>query len=259
MRILFNNVMQGIALFDEVHSKGKAADFYDPMAFVEAFHGFAPDIVCMAEVPLASPRGDSPFLDALKEKLGLPYSEAALVGESWLLSGMWYGTALLSRWPVRDHRIVPLTNPSLETTWHDGRTMKMHDKHVQTCVIEAPEGAFNLANLHNFPFHKFRQSFKDHAHVKEELTELLTPKELPLIATGDFNNKDTPLEAVLPDLFHKRGLRNLVRFSMDDFFPNECKGQIDYILASRHFRARTTIVDRGLSDHPILLAEVERV
>lgn len=257
MKILFNNVMQGISHYEEGESQGNPVDHYNPDAFVEIFSRFAPDVICLVEVPFDTKEKTSDFLDIISARLRLPYRFSHTTETSWLLPGKWYGMSILSRWPLQNQAILPLTNPRLQTTWWNGQTFSMHDKHVQSCIVNCPDKTFHLKNFHGFPFHKFKENLKSYPHVCEEIARILTPQApMPMIVTGDFNNKDTALASMYPNLFDTNGLRNTVLFDMQTFFINESMGQIDHILCSHQFQVTQSIVDRGVSDHPVLVADL---
>ncbi len=258
MRVTFNNAMQCIALFDEVHGTGNPADFYNPDAFVNVFKRINPDILCLAEVPFETDTGQSYFIDALSKQLGLSFSHSVIGDQSWLNEGKWYGLSVLSRWKIQNYRVVTFSNPQLTTRWHNGKTYALHDKHAQLCDIITPLGSVEIINLHGFPFHKFKRRIQEFPTVLSEIEQLLTGSDRPLIVCGDFNNKANPIEELFPNSIGPTSLRNTVRFSMNDYFPEEINGQIDHILCDRRFLLEKTSVEKGLSDHPILTVDLER-
>lgn len=262
LRVLFCNIQQGLALFDEKFSHGPVMEYYRPDLFQSALARHQPDVVGMAEVPM-TPQGDGAFLDGLAQAMDLPFRATSPDAPSWLVPDSFYGTAILSRWPIDDHRIILLPNPGLTTTWVSGETVQMHDKRIQLARIHHPARDLEWVNLHGPAFHKFKSNLRQHPQVLTALLQTLIPQGAPRIVTGDFNNKHEPLTDLLPELVGLKSkgklLRDAVSFNMDDYFADESPGQIDHILCTPHFMVERAVVDKGVSDHPILVADLEWV
>jgi endonuclease/exonuclease/phosphatase family metal-dependent hydrolase len=131
----------------------------------------APDLICLQEVDRnvrRSRRDDQPAL--LADKLGAAVSLYQLNvprGEGG------YGNLLLSRWPFRDARQIPLSY------------RRRMPRGAQLVVVDTPEGALHLVHIH------FGLSSRERRWQAAQLLESLefqAAAHLPTLIAGDAND-----------------------------------------------------------------------
>jgi len=162
MRILTYNIHRGI---------GGRDHHYRLERIVRVIEEAQPDLVCLQEVDRGlrrSAHDDQPTL--LARAFG---AAGALFQPNVRLGQGDYGNLLLSRWPLRDTRLV-----SLRMAWHWPRG-------AQLAVVETPEGPLHLVNWHlGLAEHERRWQVRHllgHAHFHEAAS-------LPTLLIGDSND-----------------------------------------------------------------------
>lgn len=125
MRVLTYNIHRGIGGRDHRYRLDR---------IVKVIADEAPDLICLQEVDRnlrRSGRDDQPA--RLAEALG---AAVTFFQPNVTFGKGCYGNLILSRWPLRETRLV-----SLRMAWHWPRG-------AQTAVVETPEGPFRLVNWH---------------------------------------------------------------------------------------------------------------
>jgi endonuclease/exonuclease/phosphatase family metal-dependent hydrolase len=162
MRILTYNIHRGIGGRDQRYRLDRI------MRVIEEER---PDLVCLQEVDQnlrRSGRDDQPAL------LAQAFAAAGALFQPNVTFGQGrYGNLLLSRWPLRDTRLV-----SLRMAWHWPRG-------AQLAVVETPEGPLHLVNWHlGLAEHERRWQVR-HLLSHPEFPRTL---DLPTLLIGDSND-----------------------------------------------------------------------
>lgn len=162
MRVLTYNIHRGIGGRDRRYGLER---------IVKVIANEAPDLICLQEVDRnlrRSQRDDQP--EHLAEALG---ASAMLFQPNVTLGNGCYGNLLLSRWPLRDTRLV-----SLRMAWHWPRG-------AQVAVVETPEGPLQLVN-----WHLGLAEHERHWQARHLLnhSDLRPDADLPALIVGDSND-----------------------------------------------------------------------
>lgn len=162
MRLLTYNIHKGIGGRDRRYKIDR---------IVEVIRAEAPDLVCLQEVDRNVSRTrfhDQPA--ELAEALGYP---ANLFQFNVKVKTGGYGNLVLSRWPFRDHHLLPL-----RLSWRKPRG-------AQLMVVDTPEGLLHLVNWHlGLAEHERRWQVRQ--LLEHELFQ--RSGHLPTIIAGDFND-----------------------------------------------------------------------
>ena len=203
------------------------------------------DVVALQEGDSASAwSGGFDHVAYLAEKAGFPYyvySEHARI-----IMGN-YGTAVLSKWPVRD--AVGLTFAATPPTASKGFTLAQ----IEWCDPMAPNKAvlLDVVSVHlDFSRKSVRKEQID------ELVEVVRPRDNPLVIMGDFNSEWLARQYTV-DSFADSSPLHVYGAAKEDL--NTYKDQrLDWILLSRdisfkNYRAEEAV----LSDHRAIFATIE--
>jgi endonuclease/exonuclease/phosphatase family metal-dependent hydrolase len=209
--------------------------------------------------------GRSRFLRDFADTMGAVDYRADMHEKSWLVEGLYYGNAIVSRLPLKEYQTFKLPNPRFEIDNPDGSHWFLHDKTVQYATVDVNGTPVRLFNLHYFPFHRFKHNMNEPElkPIRKEFIQRLRLEDgIPTILAGDFNNGDDDLAGAYPELFEEGKLADAVTFGreeFDDYYTND-KFQLDHILyTSRDFRAIAGRVVRDPSDHRGIVVDLELV
>lgn len=225
---------------------GRDAAGKDNLARVAAVIGSTKaDVVLLQEVDRNTERsGKVDQLAALMRLTGM-HGE---FGKSLDYQGGDYGIAVLSRWPVTSHEIVPLRVEPPQV--RAGGSLEPRIALIVT--IAAPHGALRIANTH-------LDASREDQWRMQEIPQVLRAAD-DSIAGGDFNS--TPDSAVhaevvragLRDSWTECGSGNSLTYPAAP--PQK---RIDYVFLSRGSRCTSArVIDTDASDHrPVLVVIVQ--
>lgn len=219
------------------------------------------DLVLLQEVDRGAERtagvDEATFL---RQQLGYHGVFAPALGRS----GGEYGVALLSRWPIRGHRVLPLFKPDYGTSHPELPEYFSEQRVALVAEIDAPSGPVTVVNTH------LGLTREQRVHQLREIAGVLEEAAAkgPVLFGGDLNAEPDALELLpvrrlLRDCYHgfrdDRGLvenlpiRSRLTFPYD--VPEVC---IDYLFVSDlHFDVlRTEVLDVRHSDHRPVLAHL---
>ena len=170
-----------------------------------------------------------------------------------------YGNCIVSRWPMKEKHIVPLTAPLAP----EGRAEWGWDTRIALIAcLDTPRGDVWVATTHLTYIHQWQPDPIPEFQVKNLMHHInrLVPPDAPLVVGGDFNcDLDSPNMAALnsamacltanapptwPVDYNKPGAPQTVR--LDHIFARAAKG-----------RYEGTYVYEDLSDHAVVVAEIE--
>jgi endonuclease/exonuclease/phosphatase family metal-dependent hydrolase len=253
LNVVFQNIFHGMHFAQEMNGKNVFFKFW-PSAYIDYYRPKLPNVVCLAEVPLDNENGESTFLNKFSDELELPYIKTYVNEKSWLVEDKWYGTSILSKFPITSYETFNLPNPKLEIDHKDGTHWVMHDKGAQKVTIKVNDSNVTVYNLHYFPFHHFNRKINEPEFdkIRSQLVDLLLTSDNPLIICGDFNNRGVEIETAFRELFALGSLSKAITFSKKDFENNHegADTQIDHILYSNNkFELLESSVEANYSDH----------
>jgi len=258
--VAFYNAYQGF-LFQGESANDHALGSYAPRDHIAAVRAIAPSddfVLCLAEVPFDSPTGESPLLDAhqLVSTVHHHYIKFPLE-RSWLPGIYTYGLAIAATFPVLSVDRYRVRAPSFNCTGPDGRPWTLHDKGALTITVLVAGRPLSVTCVHLFPAFHFGTSLESRAFREplEALERRILATAAPeAIICGDFNNRDSQLRTILPNLFARGSFRNSISGPTLRGLPH----QVDYIL----WRGTDLVclggeLWPGKSDHSIVLARFE--
>jgi endonuclease/exonuclease/phosphatase family metal-dependent hydrolase len=252
IRVGFVNVAQGRVLDGQRNDPSSS-----PKRYAEFFRSQAIDVLGLCEVPFEKRGGDgdSAFLAELTDHSLFTARVGTAIEHSWTAKGLWYGVAILSRWPLIRSDLTLIHPPSL-TTVIDGTIWNMHQKAVQRAVLSIGSISVTFSNLHYFPPHRFSRSITDPIfdESKRQVTRALNEHlSAVTVIVGDFNNRGCSLAAAFPGLFAGQ-FKEAVRCRTT---RRDCDEQVDHIL---YTPVGASLVDSGsvecFSDHHFIWADL---
>jgi endonuclease/exonuclease/phosphatase family metal-dependent hydrolase len=206
------------------------------------------DIVLLQEVDRLTARsGGVDQAAVLAEATGLH----VVFGRSIDFGGGEYGNAILSRWPVRALRVVPLDSllpAALVADVQEARTL-LH------AVVETPGGVLHVVNTHLD--HRATSTVRQpQALALLAYLADAVPPGAPLVLGGDLNARPDAVEvralgARFSDAWTTCGAGPGFTFRTDQ--PDR---RIDYVLLSGVTCATARVIDRPLSDHLPVVVDV---
>jgi endonuclease/exonuclease/phosphatase family metal-dependent hydrolase len=172
-------------------------------------------------------------------------------GRSMDFDGGEYGNAILSRWPVRAWRVVPL--PAGDSP--EPGAAATEPRSLLYVVVESPGGALHLLNTH---LDHREASPARHTQVLELMGWIAAslPPRASVIFGGDLNARpETPevraLAALFSDVWPACGSGDGSTFRSD--VPDR---RIDYIMLAGLHCTAARVPDRQLSDHRPVVVDV---
>jgi endonuclease/exonuclease/phosphatase family metal-dependent hydrolase len=172
-------------------------------------------------------------------------------GRSMDFDGGEYGNAILSRWPVRTWRVVPLPAPDSP----EPGAAAAEPRSLLYVTVEAPGGALHLLNTH---LDHREASLARHAQALELMDWVAAslPPQVYVIFGGDLNARpDAPevraLAARFSDVWPACGSGDGYTFRSD--VPDR---RIDYIMLAGLHCTAARVPDRQLSDHRPVVVDV---
>lgn len=228
-------------------------------ALIRVIRTASPDIVLLQEVDVGAERSER--LDQathLGKELGMEYRFAPAIP----FQGGHYGIALLSRWPIQEHVVIPLFNPDYTRTHPEWRLTNpglSEQRVLQVARIDVGGRSVSVMNTHlGLSQHQRRiQLAQISAYVEEHL---LLPNR-GVILGGDLNCEPDALELLpirkrLRDAYHQIPDENGIprdipihrRLTVRSDLPRSC---IDYIFVSDDAFTviGTEVLDTTASDH----------
>jgi endonuclease/exonuclease/phosphatase family metal-dependent hydrolase len=172
-------------------------------------------------------------------------------GRSMDFDGGEYGNAILSRWPVRTWRVVPLPAPDSP----EPGAPATEPRSLLYVIVEAPGGALHLLNTH---LDHRAESLARHAQALELMGWIAAslPPQASVIFGGDLNARpEAPevraLAALFSDVWAACGSGDGETFRSD--VPDR---RIDYIMLAGLHCTAARVPDTQLSDHRPLMVDV---
>jgi endonuclease/exonuclease/phosphatase family metal-dependent hydrolase len=217
------------------------------------------DLILLQEVDVGAERsGGTDQARFLGEELGFHHSFAAAIE----FQGGHYGIALLSRWPIREQRVIPLFQPDYPAThpeWGLTSPAYTEQRVAQVARIDLGGRPVSVINTH-LGLSRHQRTIQL-AQIAAVITEHLQLPSRAVIMGGDLNCEPDarelePLRRLLRDAYHQipdekgipRDIRILDRLTFRSDRPATC---IDYIfISNKHLEVLATrVLDTTASDH----------
>lgn len=230
---------------------GKDASGVDNLARVAALvRDSGADVVLLQEVDSATTRsGGVDQLDVLRRATGFH----AVFGSTLRYQGGGYGLALLSRYPIRAHRLMPLPNDPPQPRAGGSR----EPRGALHAEVETPAGVLHVLNTH-IDASANDQWRRQEATRLVAIADSIRASGAPLIIGGDLNS--TP-ESAVQEIIRGAGLRDawtLCGEGQELTFPaRQPVKRIDYLYLTGTMRCTSArVVDTQASDHRPLTVTV---
>lgn len=241
---------------------------------VKQIKEWGPDVICFQEIDFDSARSHGiNQAQYVAIKAGYPYVAEAVSWSSnyipfpyWPISNnfgrMKSGGAILSRFPISDHKVMLLQKPKSNPWWYN--VFYLH-RYFQQVQIEIGHKRMKIVNLHLEAFDKLErkeQITKLIANLREEKVDIVAGdfNMLPLNATKKtkFDNGDdyendpsyelmmkSGLSEVIPDEIY--ALSESTYFTFPSWRPDR---RLDYIFYRQELKMmRAEVLPSALSDH----------
>jgi endonuclease/exonuclease/phosphatase family metal-dependent hydrolase len=171
-------------------------------------------------------------------------------GRAMDFDGGEYGIAILTRWPVRTWRVVPLdaAPPDGEVSSHEPRIL-LH------AIVAAPGGDVHLLNTH---LHHGAEPAPRHAQVLRLLTYVAeaVPRPARIVFGGDLNAAPDAAEVRALTLFFRDAWRTCGTGHGHTFRSDNPTRRIDYVLLAGMDCSRVWVPDLQTSDHRPVIVDV---
>ena len=216
----------------------------DPAPFARFLQDEDVDICCLNEVRDYRPSDGRCQADEIARLAGLGYVHFTCALK---LDGYRYGNALVSRYPMRILREIPLVLPETRRS----PTVYYEDRARTGGEIDAPDGVLTVAFCH------FGLSSEDGNLAVSEILPIAKSVRTPFILAGDFNLEPSEkpyalLSSVLRDTAAGYGYLT--------FPSNAPEKKIDYIFVNDRLRVLDCRVPNvWYSDHRPIVADVETI
>ncbi|MHB1131728.1 MAG: endonuclease/exonuclease/phosphatase family protein [Chloroflexota bacterium] len=251
IRVLTYNIKGGEGAVNRWH--GRERDFLDLDSVTALIREHSPDVVSLQEIAVIGSQGQvANQVALLADSLGMAHAFAPVEGSNLSEQGRYaghdfWGNAVLSRFPIVDHRTYELCS---------GRPKECRSLLETRLLVGTQVLTFAAVHLSYIWRTTFAQA--------RELVSLLSLNSAPVILAGDFNASAgsaelSPLHSAFTDAFSLAGLSygDPRRYS----FPSgpAAKRDLDHVFVSPGVRVRScrVLVDQeGISDHNPLLVEV---
>lgn len=239
IRVVSWNIHEGVPVVS------RAADPVSEMATVLR----DADLAALQEVALNSDAKFGAFASiaagtSLEYHLSFPMSESAMFADRRM------GVVLLSKWPLRDARLIKLPNPHLSIK-SEGRVLESHDKGLLAARLAINGCDVWFATAHGFPFYLFQRDPREASFVEiwEQFAEALDSLgSLPLLVGADFNTEHR-------DLLTGRLVRAMSRSIIGT--PTYRGIESDDIIFSAEFSLRKARVVPNFSDHDLCACDFD--
>ncbi len=193
------------------------------------------DIIGLQEVDLLTNRSGK--IDMLKEIASAASYPYYLFVPAIKHDGGQYGTAILSKYPIESHKIIPLDNRGIKT---EGRALGI----FQIDVLGEKISFFNTHIEHT------NDSLR--AYHFEQLGNLLKDYS-SYILTADFNTADYTAFSVFPNCRIVNNEKN----PLPSFIPDSL-GIDNIVMSSDWTYSSPALAEAGSSDHRLLFALLEK-
>ena len=214
-------------------------------ALIDSLHV---DVVLMQEVDRGTARSGRVDQAAV-------IAEAAdmhvVFGRSMNFDGGEYGNAILSRWPVRSSRVVPLQSDQT----HPDAAQPTEPRSALHVVVSTPGGALHVLNTH--VDHRARSAARQ-AQIRELLGYAAgaVPSDARVVFGGDLNARPEAAEVrslavVFSDVWPSCGTGDASTFRSDT--PDR---RIDYIMLANLQCTAARVIDTTLSDHRPVVVDI---
>lgn len=205
---------------------------------------YEPDVITLQETHSNSRVDQAEYI---ADCLNFPYVIADTCDKSHLEKGMELGQAILSRFPLSQHKFEFFMNPLFEVIRPDGQRWVTHNKGVTRCVLTL-NGTVNieLLTLQLIPFHVFGVNLLDSGNepFRSSVVDLIRPTCPQFLLQGDFNVDSMDLKRYFPEIW-KYGASEVLLDS-----PTNAYGKcVDHIVFGRLSHERFEINTDVLTDH----------
>lgn len=255
---LFHNIAGGYDCRD-MQSPHDIPKAYALDSYIAHYKQFSPDIVSLVEVHLENKDGSSQMVEEMSTALALPYCKSYSHSSSHIDKNKFLGTAILSKYPINQSRLIKLPNPHLTYRTPKGDLWNSHDKYVQESIVDFMGNMLQVRTFQGLPFHKFGQTLYDpdnprmHSLYRDNLSHILTNAiKIPTIIAGDFNTVGVDVNAAFPAM-NDNSLAEVIKApTMPKFYPGEQPDNIFY--TSSLLAKESSQVVHTLSDHEASVA-----
>lgn len=218
----------------------------------EKLQSLKPDIITIQEGHMDE-KGSQ--IEEIAELLGLKYFVEDPYADSHIEKGKRLSQAIISRFPILNHKFTLFLNPKFETLGPRGKHWLSHDKGVTSCVVQFNENVkINIKTSHSFPYRPFKVNPLSEATsaLRLDMGEKLKPESEIYLYQGDLNYNGLEIKELLPNL-----MQDGVREALLNV-PTTPKGRkYDRVLFKNLNYIKSQVITDVLTDHFPVYSEFE--
>jgi len=235
-------------------------------AIADVVRSAAADVVLLQEVDVGVERsGGLDEARFLADELGLDFRFAPAI----VLQGGHYGVAVLSRWPIMDHRVIPLFVPGASESLSDrSRSSSALSEQRVAQIVRIDLGGQMVSVVNTHLGLSQQQRRVQLLQIAAALEQLLPEPQRSVVFGGDLNcepdaSELRPIRERLQDSYHdvpdgKGGLRNIPIRDRLTIRSDELASCIDYLFYGdkKLEVVETRVLLSTASDHRPVLARL---
>lgn len=210
-----------------------------------------PDIITLQET---HSNGSYNQAQKIAKALGLNYFYNDVYDKSHLEEEMGLGQAIISKFPLTNHKFTFFHNPKFTKKQESGVIWTTHNKGATTVKAKIDKYSLQLITLHLIPFRKFDISLDDAKlkKVKQSIIDNISINNSNgYLLQGDFNVDNSSLTSFLPSFVKK--VKEVILDS-----PTTPKGRkYDHIIYRSIDYIKSDILSNTLTDHYPIISEFE--
>lgn len=233
------------------NSDPMSADSYsenDLDYIIETIIKHSPDIITLQETHRDNSGNQAQHI---ADKLNFDYINDDY-DDSHLESGQRLGQAIISRFPLVDHRFDFFYNPRLTLKRPSGEVWISHNKGFSSCRIKIDNKLMLVGTLHMLPFKKFNLPLENEVTQKilKDAEGLMSQNNPIFLIQGDFNIDENSLKPYFPNI-----LKNGVNEIEIDTATTPKSRKYDHIIYKGMKLSSFMINDSVFTDHYPLISE----
>jgi hypothetical protein len=241
IRIGLINVLQGLKFtgthYSETKIGGSGMDEY-----INLIKKHSSDILCVNELVL----DDGKMLDQLMEAGNYKYCSSCIDNKAWLVKDRYYGSAILSKFPITKQDSFELPNPKIEIDRPNGEHWILHDKIILQNLVTINGYEIYVSTFQYFPFHHFNRDITsvEFIDIRQKLAQVFQYENS--IIAADFNHMGHGFNESFPEIINSGFIDS---FKTKTTLVGESEQTDHIIYKGKHLKAINGTAVKTVSDH----------